>query len=120
MRSLVSGASADNPRRQLLLVEAGGGLAHFGDLSVVGARSVVVDDLPGQILRRQYQRQLLPLEIELREVVAVRAGKVALADFLNAANSVVGVVDGSSPLGVEDEAAAETRRKFLRTIGYKR
>jgi adenosine/AMP kinase len=33
---------------------------------------------------------------------------------------VVGVVDGSSPKGVEDEAAQQARRQFLRTIGYKR
>jgi uncharacterized protein len=33
---------------------------------------------------------------------------------------VVGVVDGSPPRGVEDDAARRTRREFLRTIGYKR
>ncbi len=33
---------------------------------------------------------------------------------------VLGVVDGSSPKGVESEADAQTRRDFLRKIGYKR
>lgn len=33
---------------------------------------------------------------------------------------VLGVVDGLSPKGVETDAAAEERRTFLRTIGYKR
>ena len=33
---------------------------------------------------------------------------------------VVGVVDGSSPRGVEDDAARAARREFLRAIGYKR
>ena len=33
---------------------------------------------------------------------------------------VVGVVDGASPGGVEDEAARRSRQEFLRTIGYKR
>ena len=33
---------------------------------------------------------------------------------------VVGVVDGASPRGVEDAAAREQRRAFLRRIGYKR
>jgi adenosine/AMP kinase len=33
---------------------------------------------------------------------------------------VVGVVDGSPPRGVEDEAAQQERRAFLRRIGYKR
>jgi adenosine/AMP kinase len=33
---------------------------------------------------------------------------------------VAGVVDGESPRGVEDEAAKQARKDFLRKIGYKR
>lgn len=33
---------------------------------------------------------------------------------------VLGVVDGETPLGVETDDDKEDRRKFLRTIGYKR
>jgi len=33
---------------------------------------------------------------------------------------ILGVVDGSSPKGVETSADVEKRRAFLRTIGYKR
>jgi adenosine/AMP kinase len=33
---------------------------------------------------------------------------------------VIGVVDGASPRGTENDAAREERRRFLRTIGYKR
>jgi adenosine/AMP kinase len=32
---------------------------------------------------------------------------------------VLGVVDGSSPRGIEDDAARTERREFLRRIGYK-
>jgi len=32
---------------------------------------------------------------------------------------VLGVVDGFSPKGVEDESDQQKRRDFLRTIGYK-
>jgi adenosine/AMP kinase len=32
----------------------------------------------------------------------------------------VGVIDGSSPKGVEEESDRQWRREFLRTIGYKR
>jgi adenosine/AMP kinase len=32
---------------------------------------------------------------------------------------IVGVIDGQSPLGIEDEADKGQRRDFLRTIGYK-
>ena len=34
--------------------------------------------------------------------------------------AVLGVMDGSRPLGVEDEAQARARRDFVRKIGYKR
>jgi adenosine/AMP kinase len=33
---------------------------------------------------------------------------------------ILGVIDGYSPRGVEDEAAAETRHDLLRQIGYKK
>ena len=33
---------------------------------------------------------------------------------------IVGVIDGSSPLGVEGESDRHWRREFLRKIGYKR
>lgn len=33
---------------------------------------------------------------------------------------ILGVIDGSSPKGVETEEDARTRREFLRRIGYKR
>ena len=33
---------------------------------------------------------------------------------------VLGVIDGSAPKGVEQDADREARRSFLRMIGYKR
>ena len=38
----------------------------------------------------------------------------------DAGRGIVGVIDGSKPRGVEDEAHREQRHEFLRTIGYKR
>ena len=35
------------------------------------------------------------------------------------AGSILGVMDGQSPLGVEDAAQAKARREFVRKIGYK-
>jgi adenosine/AMP kinase len=32
---------------------------------------------------------------------------------------ILGVIDGQSPLGVEDELAKQQRKDFLRGIGYK-
>jgi adenosine/AMP kinase len=37
-----------------------------------------------------------------------------------AGRGILGVIDGGSPRGVEDEAAVEARRALLRQIGYKR
>jgi hypothetical protein len=44
----------------------------------------------------------------------------ALVAQTDQGRGIVGVVDGASPRGVEDEAATAARRAFLRTIGYKR
>ncbi len=38
----------------------------------------------------------------------------------NQGRAVLGVVDGFTPVGVEDDAAKKERREFLRRIGYKR
>jgi len=54
--------------------------------------------------------EAVPLEVPAEALVA-RTGQ---------GRGVVGVVDGSPPRGVEDEAAREQRRAFLRKIGYKR
>jgi hypothetical protein len=44
----------------------------------------------------------------------------ALVAQTDQGRGMVGVVDGSSPRGVEDDAARAARREFLRKIGYKR
>ena len=44
----------------------------------------------------------------------------ALVAITAQGRGVVGVVDGSPPLGVEDDRAKSERRDFLRRIGYKR
>ncbi len=44
----------------------------------------------------------------------------ALVAQTDQGRGVVGVVDGASPRGVEDQAARTARREFLRNIGYKR
>lgn len=37
----------------------------------------------------------------------------------NQGRGILGVIDGQSPLGIEDEAATRQRKEFLRAIGYK-
>jgi adenosine/AMP kinase len=37
----------------------------------------------------------------------------------NQGRGIVGVIDGLTPLGVEDDAARQDRKDLLRRIGYK-
>jgi adenosine/AMP kinase len=58
---------------------------------------------------------------EVARVFCATANPVqALVAATEQGKGMVGVVDGSSPRGVEDEAARSARREFLRKIGYKR
>ena len=44
--------------------------------------------------------------------------KVILAKTENT-NAIIGIADGYSPVGVEQDSDKEKRRKLLRDIGYK-
>ena len=60
----------------------------------------------------------------LHEVCTIFAATANPLEVIVADNGsgrgVLGVIDGSSPKGVEDAADKEWRKSFLRTIGYKR
>ena len=58
---------------------------------------------------------------EVGSVFAATANPISAVVFRGKnGGSVLGVVDGFSPLGVETEADKTKRRSLLRTIGYKR
>ncbi len=61
---------------------------------------------------------------EVPEVVSLFCATANPAEVIVAESEqgrgILGVIDGSSPKGVETEADAEARRGFLRKIGYKR
>src|SRR5499426_3344591 len=58
---------------------------------------------------------------EVCQVFCATANPVqALVAGTDQGRGVVGVVDGASPKGREDERAKQDRREFLRRIGYKR
>jgi adenosine/AMP kinase len=44
---------------------------------------------------------------------------VAVVARAGEAGSILGVMDGEGPRGIEDEAQAKARREFVRKIGYK-
>lgn len=76
------------------------------------------------LLRGAYPINLLnaiKLCPEVAQVFCATANPVQLlVAKTDQGRGVVGVVDGSPPKGVEDDAARHTRREFLRKIGYKR
>ena len=76
------------------------------------------------LLRGAYPINLLnavKLCPEVARVFCATANPVqALVAATAQGRGVIGVVDGASPRGVEDEAARSARREFLRKIGYKR
>ena len=76
------------------------------------------------LLRGAYPINLLnavKLCPEVARVFCATANPVqALVAGTEQGRGMIGVVDGSSPRGVEDDAARASRREFLRKIGYKR
>jgi uncharacterized protein len=76
------------------------------------------------LLRGAYPINLLnaiKLCPEVCHVFCATANPVqALVARTDQGRGVVGVVDGGTPLGVEDATAKQERREFLRKIGYKR
>jgi adenosine/AMP kinase len=67
---------------------------------------------------------VLPRIREVQEVVRIFCATANPLEVLVAQTAqgrgVVGVVDGESPLGVENDEQIEVRKGFLRKIGYKR
>jgi adenosine/AMP kinase len=76
------------------------------------------------LLRGAYPINMLNAVKQCPEVCRVFCATANPVQMLVAGTSqgrgVVGVVDGNSPRGVEDDAARAARREFLRRIGYKR
>ena len=76
------------------------------------------------VLRGAFPINVLPAIKQCPEVCRVFCATANPVQVLVAATDqgrgVVGVVDGSGPLGVEGDADKAARREFLRRIGYKR
>ncbi|MEL9991923.1 MAG: adenosine-specific kinase [Thermoproteus sp.] len=75
-------------------------------------------------IKNAYPINVLNAIKNVPEVVRIHAAtanplKVLVAEVEPERRGVIGVVDGHSPLGVEDAANREERKAFLRKIGYK-
>ena len=76
------------------------------------------------ILRNAYPINLLNVVQNIPEVCSIFCATANPVEVVVAktdqGRGVMGVIDGSSPKGVEGPADIATRKEFLRTIGYKR
>jgi uncharacterized protein len=75
------------------------------------------------VLNGVYPINILPRLKQVPEVVTLFCATANPVQVVLAVSEqgrgVMGVIDGSSPKGVEDENQMEERHKFLRKIGYK-
>lgn len=94
------------------------------EVAVANARAVGAGHVFHLVLRGAYPINLLNAVKQCPEVCRVFCATANPVQVLVAeteqGRGVVGVVDGSSPKGVEGEADRAARREFLRRIGYKR
>jgi len=92
--------------------------------AVANARAVGAGHTFHLLLRGAYPINLLAAIKQCPEVCHVFCATAnpvqAIVAESDQGRGVLGVVDGSPPLGVEDAAARAARGEFLRRIGYKR
>jgi len=75
------------------------------------------------IMRDAFPINILPALRNVYEVVNIFCATANSLQVLivktEQGNGIVGVIDGQSPLAIEDQKGKEWRHQFLRKIGYK-
>ncbi|HEY3216451.1 MAG TPA: adenosine-specific kinase [Candidatus Eisenbacteria bacterium] len=108
----------------LCLIRTEGNDPELTEAAVRAAQRIGAGHVFVLALRGAYPINLLNAVKQCPEVCRVFCATANPLQILVAATDqgrgVVGVVDGSTPRGVEDEAALAQRREFLHRIGYKR
>lgn len=105
------------------LVRRSGNDSELVDLAVRNALAIAVGHSFVVFVREGYPVNVLNALKQVPEVCTIycatsNAVEVVIADT-GLGRSILGIVDGSPPIGVEDEADVAERRQLLRTIGYK-
>jgi adenosine/AMP kinase len=92
-------------------------------LAVAGAQAIAAGHSFVIMLREGFPVNVLNQVRSVPEVCTIFCATANPVDVLVAVTSrgrgVMGVVDGSPPVGVETQADAEARHRLLRAIGYK-
>jgi uncharacterized protein len=90
-----------------------------GNAMQIGAGHVFV-----AVIRNAFPLNVLNRIKEVPEVCTVFCATANRVEVVVAESSwgrgIIGVIDGQSPLGVENDEHAKERKEFLRKIGYKR
>jgi adenosine/AMP kinase len=119
LRFGIAFAEASGPR----LVRRSGNDGELVDLAVAAVQALAAGHTFVVLLREGYPVNVLNAIKQVPEVCQVFAATANPVEVLVASTAlgrgVVGVVDGSPPVGVETDADAAERRGLLRTLGYK-
>ena len=106
------------------LIRTEGNEPDLVDAAVSNAERVAAGHSFFLLLRGAYPINLLNAIKQCPEVCHVFCATANPVQLLVAqtdqGRGIVGVVDGASPRGIEDDAARVARREFLRSIGYQR
>jgi len=94
------------------------------ELAIRNAQSIAAGHIFVLIVRNSYPINLLNAVQSVPEVCAIFCATANPLEVIVAKSSqgrgIMGVIDGSSPQGVEGPDDVRARREFLRKIGYKR
>jgi adenosine/AMP kinase len=105
------------------LVRKSGTLAELEELAVKNALAIGAGHVFVLVIRKAFPVNVLNAIKWVPEVCRIYCATANPVQVLVAqtdqGRGVVGVVDGVSPKGVEDEAASKARAKLLRDFGYK-
>jgi adenosine/AMP kinase len=106
------------------LIRVEGNDDHLREAAIDNAQRIAAGHTFVVVLSNAYPINVLRSIKEVPEVCSIFCATANQAEVLVAqtdrGRGVVGVVDGQTPLGVENDEDANKRREFLRRIGYKR
>ncbi len=106
------------------LVRVEGNDEELRAVAVRNAQALAAGHVFVLVLRNAYPINVLNAIRQVPEVCSIFCATANPLEIVVARSDqgrgIMGVIDGSSPKGVETEQDASTRREFLRKIGYKR
>ena len=115
---------AFNEASGLCLTRADGNDDELKNAAIRDAQAIAAGHIFVLILRNAYPINLLNVVQNIPEVCSIFCATANPVQVIVAQSDqgrgIMGVIDGSSPKGVEDAAGVTWRKDFLRKIGYKR